>query len=101
MLVAAGSLCNDASLESDEQPGDYHASGDPTEGALVVAAARAGLTKDHLEETFPREAEVPFDSERKRMTTAHAFPDKPDDISPEFKKIWDWSGFIGDSARRG
>jgi Ca2+-transporting ATPase len=94
LLLAGGALANDAVL--DQRNGEYSYVGDPTEGALVVAAARAGLTKDHLEETFPRKAEVPFDSERKRMTTAHAFPDKPDDISPEFKKIWDWSGFIGE-----
>ena len=45
--------------------------GDPTEGALAVAAARLGLHKDQLLTLLPREAEVPFDSERKRMTTVH------------------------------
>lgn len=94
LLLAGGALANDAVLE--ERDGEFEYVGDPTEGALVVAAARAGLVKDNLEETFPREAEVPFDSDRKRMTTAHAFPEKPDDISPEFTQIWDWSGFIGE-----
>ncbi|MBC7225109.1 MAG: cation-translocating P-type ATPase, partial [Anaerolineae bacterium] len=45
--------------------------GDPTEGALVVAAAKAGLWKDEMEEDFPRVAEIPFDSARKRMMTIH------------------------------
>jgi Ca2+-transporting ATPase len=45
--------------------------GDPTEGALVVAAARADLWKDVLDQAYPRINELPFDSERKRMTTVH------------------------------
>jgi len=44
---------------------------DPTEGALVVAAAEMGLTKSMLEVALPRVSELPFDSERKRMTTVH------------------------------
>ena len=94
LLLAGGALANDAVLE--ERKGEYEYVGDPTEGALVLAAARAGLVKDDLEKTFPREAEVPFDSERKRMTTAHVFPSKTEEISPEFQKIWNWKGFIGE-----
>ncbi|MCK7512764.1 MAG: hypothetical protein MZV70_57865 [Desulfobacterales bacterium] len=45
--------------------------GDPTEGALLVAAARAGMFPDRLQAAAPRVAEVPFDSNRKRMTTVH------------------------------
>ncbi len=83
LLVAAGSLCNDASLESDEQPGDYRASGDPTEGALVIAAARAGMLKTDLERVYERVGEVPFDADRKRMTTIHrAHGDLEVDSSP-------------------
>ncbi len=94
LLLAGGALANDAVLE--RKNGEYEYVGDPTEGALVVAAARAGLAKEKLEETFPRHAEAPFDSERKRMTTAHSFPAEKRDISSEFKDIWNWSGFIGE-----
>ena len=69
-LLVGGALCNDALLEDDEQDG-FRAMGDPTEGALVVVAAREGLRKPELEAAFPRVGEVPFDSERKRMTTVH------------------------------
>ncbi len=72
LLVAGSALCNDATLEElSEEPGRFRAVGDPTEGALVVAAARLGLWKGELERALPRVAEIPFTSERKRMTTAH------------------------------
>ena len=72
LLLAGGALCNDAVLEANtEHAGDFRAQGDPTERALVVAAARYGLTKPRLESHFPRVAEAPFSSERKRMTTLH------------------------------
>lgn len=69
LLLMAASLCNDASLSLDE--GEYRSLGDPTETALVIAAAQAGLEKRKLEAAYPRVAEVPFSSERKRMTTIH------------------------------
>lgn len=73
LLLVNGSLCNDAILERDENdPTRYTTIGDPTEGALIVAAARFDLLKPHLEQVFPRVGEVPFDSDRKRMTTVHA-----------------------------
>jgi Ca2+-transporting ATPase len=53
----------------------WHIKGDPTEGALVVAAAKAGLDKPELEQRFPREHEIPFTSETKRMTTLHRTPE--------------------------
>ena len=71
LLLAGAALCNDAEIELDCEHQKFRAVGDPTEGALAVAAARLGLRKDHLLTLFPREAEVPFDSERKRMTTVH------------------------------
>ncbi|GAB4265050.1 MAG: cation-translocating P-type ATPase [Candidatus Promineifilaceae bacterium] len=69
-LLKAGALANDALLQVNED-GSEIAIGDPTEGALVVAAARAGFRKPELDKRWPRVAEVPFTSERKRMTTVH------------------------------
>jgi P-type Ca2+ transporter type 2C len=73
LLLAGGALCNDALLEDDVEAG-FRAVGDPTEGALVIAAAREGLKKPELEAALPRVGEVPFDSVRKRMTTVHSVP---------------------------
>jgi len=70
VVVRTGALCNDAVLEIDDQ-GSEQAIGDPTEAALVLAAAELGFDKGALEAEFPRVAEVPFTSERKRMTTVH------------------------------
>jgi Ca2+-transporting ATPase len=79
LLIKAVALCNDATLEPiDEDQGDYRAIGDPTEGALVVAAAQLGLRKSTLDERWPRVAEAPFTSERKRMTTVHRVNVTPD-----------------------
>ena len=73
LLLAASALCNDATLAPDREGADsYRAIGDPTEGALVVAAARMDLWKTQLETALPRVSEVPFTSERKRMTTVHS-----------------------------
>ena len=73
LWVAA--LNNDAMLEtsgaSDMQQ-TFRIVGDPTEGALVVAAAKAGAFKDALEQDYPRVQEIPFESARKRMVTIHA-----------------------------
>jgi Ca2+-transporting ATPase len=77
LLVKAGALCNDAYLETDADGSERYI-GDPTEGALVKAAAELGYSKDELETQFPRVAEGPFTSERKRMTTIHeATVDRP------------------------
>ncbi|MEM3712080.1 MAG: cation-translocating P-type ATPase [Thermoproteota archaeon] len=75
LLLRAGALCNNASLRRVEQGDNWEIFGDPTEGALIVAAAKAGLDKGALEEKFPRISEIPFTSERKRMTTIHKTPD--------------------------
>jgi Ca2+-transporting ATPase len=70
LAVVGGALCNDAQLV-DEGDDRFHTIGDPTEGALVTAAAKMGYWKSALDSSFPRTAELPFDSERKRMTTVH------------------------------
>lgn len=75
LLLAGGALCNDAIVETEpDDPNSYRVVGDPTEGALAVAAARAGMVKEDLEAVMPRVGEVPFESVRKRMTTVHATP---------------------------
>jgi Ca2+-transporting ATPase len=73
-LLRAAALCNDAQLEVNEETDEeltHRMVGDPTEGALVVAAAKAGFWREEQEQVLPRVAEVPFDSIRKRMTTIH------------------------------
>ncbi|UVT16146.1 MAG: cation-translocating P-type ATPase [Nitrospira sp.] len=65
-LLTAAVLCNGAALRQEN--GIWQVVGDPTEGALLVAAAKAGLTKDELERRAPLEREVPFDADRKMMT---------------------------------
>jgi Ca2+-transporting ATPase len=70
-LLTAATLCNDAKLEKDTPTGRWIVKGDPTEGALVVAAAKVGLWKEELEKQQPRIDELPFSSETKRMTTMH------------------------------
>jgi len=75
VLVRAGALANDAVLEIDEA-GVLNAIGDPTEGALVLAAELLGFEKSDLEEEWPRVQEIPFTSERKRMTTVHRMSDE-------------------------
>ena len=69
-LLRAGALASDAHVAEVE--GRWDVKGDPTEGALVVAAAKAGVRKSELESQFPRVQEIPFTSETKRMTTLHA-----------------------------
>jgi Ca2+-transporting ATPase len=68
-LLTIGALCNNAILNEDD--GVWHVMGDPTEGALVVAASKAGFEHNELEKQYPRVHEIPFSSERKRMTTIH------------------------------
>ncbi|GAB4496941.1 MAG: cation-translocating P-type ATPase [Anaerolineales bacterium] len=74
LLLIGGALCNDARLQAEQTSGGAKliSIGDPTEGALIVAAAKFGLMKSQLDENKPRVAEIPFDSERKRMTTLHS-----------------------------
>ena len=81
LVLAGDTLCNDATLSRTDL-NTFRAIGDPTEGALVVAAARFGLVKPDLERLFPRVNEVPFDSDRKRMTTFHHLAaDSPNNVA--------------------
>jgi Ca2+-transporting ATPase len=81
-----GALNNDAQMdEATDENGEkaYRIIGDPTEGSLLVAAAKAGTSYSELLAAYPRVQEVPFDSVRKRMITLHAI-NKPhkEDFSP-------------------
>ena len=91
-----GVLNNDSFIEqtgeSKEQT-TYRVVGDPTEGALLVAAAKAGGFSTELAKAYPRESEIPFDSERKRMITVNDVDiPRVEDLSPftdERYRDWD------------
>ena len=65
LLLQGALLCNDAVLD------EGRIIGDPTEGAMAVVGMKAGFARAELEKTLPRAQEIPFDSDRKRMTTIH------------------------------
>lgn len=69
-----GTLCSDGSVVLEGQT-EQHI-GDPTETSIVLAAHKNGLFKDKLNENYPRLAEIPFDSDRKLMTTVNRIDDK-------------------------
>lgn len=69
-VLQAAAACNDAELQ--EKAGRPVVVGDPTEGALLVAAAKGGMTRSAIESDMPRLQTVPFDSDRKRMTVVRA-----------------------------
>ncbi len=68
-LLSIGILANDASLEETAEA--FKVIGDPTEGALVTLAGKANIVKEEINSSYPRIAEIPFDSARKMMTTFH------------------------------
>lgn len=81
-LLMAAALCNDAQLLAPEdERACWTVLGDPTEGALLVLAQKAGLTIEALRRDAPREAELPFDSDTKLMATRHCMADAP-------RRVW-------------
>lgn len=72
LVLRIAALCNNAVLESGQE--GWQIFGDPTEGALIVAAAKAGIWREKMEDQYPRIAEFPFESSRKRMSTIHKTP---------------------------
>lgn len=77
ILGLAGALCNDASLR--REPGEWRLAGDPTEGALLTLAMKAGLDLGGLRQQHPRLDAIPFESEHRYMATLH-----PDDAGGRF-----------------
>lgn len=73
LLLQASVLASDAALVNDGTR--WSVKGDPTEGALVVLAAKGSVDADRLRQSAPRTQEIPFSSERKRMTTVHTMAD--------------------------
>lgn len=72
-LLVIGSLCNDTLVKNEGNEWDLL--GDPTEGSIAVASMKFGLDVDSIRKQFPRVNEIPFSSERKRMTTVHKLED--------------------------
>jgi Ca2+-transporting ATPase len=72
-FLRGAALCNDVSTAGDQE--EQSSVGDPTEVALYEVAAEAEFRREHLEEDWPRIDEIPFDSERKCMTTFHTSPE--------------------------
>ncbi len=81
LTLLGAALCNDASIQLRPEDGEQVTIGDPTETALLVAAVRSGLNLEDMSSRFPRVGEIPFDSDRKRMTTVHGLSEQG------------WSGF--------
>ena len=70
-LILSSVLCNDASILKQGE-NDYSCIGDPTEGALTTLGMKAKMLREETMHTYPRETELPFDSDRKMMTTFHS-----------------------------
>ncbi|MCP2727956.1 cation-translocating P-type ATPase [Limnofasciculus baicalensis] len=71
-LLLACALCNDAILQYEK--GDWQILGDPTEGAIIALAGKGGIDKEPLTLKFPRVGEIPFSSDRKRMSVICQWP---------------------------
>ncbi|WP_425448425.1 cation-translocating P-type ATPase [Dethiothermospora halolimnae] len=79
LLLKTGLLCSDTVL-NEKDNGQWEIVGDPTEGALVVAARKAGFKKKDLEEEYNRQGEIPFDSARKFMAVHYKTPENSDEV---------------------
>lgn len=90
LLLLGGALCNDAVTGTEEL-------GDPTEVALAVAAGRFGLERLEIEKELPRVGELPFDSDRKRMTTVHKLRGDAGGL-PSQMQGWDRVAFVKGSV---
>ena len=88
LCLGAAALASDATLQRDEKSDATETLGDPTEGALVLAAYRAGIDKSAQEASLPRVNEAPFDSVRKRMSTVHT-------VSPDARQASSFLASIG------
>lgn len=94
-----GTLNNDAQLEpleGENGSGSVRIIGDPTEGSILVAAAKAGIFQGELDAHYPRSQEIPFDSARKRMVTVHQIEEViPEDSSPIYNEhIRQWYAVV-------
>jgi Ca2+-transporting ATPase len=88
LLLTGGLLCNDALLAANHnEPDGPPPLGDPTEVALLAAAAEFGLSKHQCQAALPRIAELPFAPERKRMTTVHAIRAETAALPPEIAAL--------------
>jgi len=101
--LGAADRANNAVLQ--ERDGRWIIQGDPTEGALIVAARKAGLTDEQLTQRFARIGEVPFSSERKLMSTVHTDAERPERLLVFIKGAPDvllnrcQQEWMGDAAR--
>ncbi|MBN2019565.1 MAG: HAD-IC family P-type ATPase [Sedimentisphaerales bacterium] len=97
-LLETAVLCNDSHLSSKND--SYEIIGDPTEGALVVAAAKMGMKKEDFENKYPRLDEIPFQSEKQFMATLHQIENvKVACVKGSVEKIIAMSGFYLKSGK--
>ncbi|MCW2666499.1 MAG: ATPase, P-type (transporting), superfamily, subfamily [Frankiales bacterium] len=95
LLLLGGALCNDTEVAQDGS-----LAGDPTETALVAVAARYGLDLRAMQAALPRCGELPFDSDRKRMTTMHAVPATPEAVPAGLRAAFAAGQLTGSAASR-